>query len=85
MTDPTHDDPATRVLAILAEVTGRRIEDLRPDQELVGDLGVDSATALRLLVDLEEALDVEIDDEDAARLATVGDVVAFVRERRAQA
>lgn len=77
-----HEEVVTRVLAVLAQAAGRRVEDLRPEHELVADLGLDSAAALRLLVDLEEALDVEIDDEDAARLATVGDVLDFCRDRR---
>ena len=46
--------------------------------ELVANLGLDSAKALELLVELEDQLGVVIDDDDAARLNTVGDVLAYL-------
>jgi acyl carrier protein len=46
--------------------------------ELVGDLGFDSARALELLVELEDRLNIEIGDDDAAGLNTVGDILAFL-------
>jgi acyl carrier protein len=49
--------------------------------ELVADLDVDSARALELLVALEDALGIEISDEDAARLDTVGDILAYLGRR----
>ena len=65
-------------LAVIADVSGRDVAGLRPEQELVADLDVDSPKGLQLLVQLEEALGVEISDEDAARMDTVGDVLAYV-------
>ena len=44
---------------------------------LVGDLGIDSPKALELLLELEEALGVEISDHDASSMETVLDVIAF--------
>jgi acyl carrier protein len=54
-------------------------KDLKPEMELVSDLGIDSPKALELLVELEEGLGIEIGDEDAARMETVGDVLDFTR------
>ncbi len=65
-------------LAIVAKVSGKDPELLTPDAELVANLGMDSAKALELLVELEDQLDIEISDEDATRLNTVGDIIAFV-------
>lgn len=65
-------------LAIVAKVSGKEPELLTPDAELVANLGMDSAKALELLVELEDQLDIEISDEDATRLNTVGDIIAFV-------
>lgn len=65
-------------LKVLAEVSGRPRAELDPGLDLVADLGIDSPRALRLLVELEEALDVEIPDEVAARISTVGDLLAGV-------
>lgn len=71
----THRQETLDVLARIAEVDAAT---LAPEQHLVVDLGIDSPKALRLLVELEDRLDVEIEDEDAARLKTVGDVLEYV-------
>lgn len=65
-------------LAVLAEVCERDIAELAPEQDLVADLEIDSPKALQMLVLLEERLGIEIPDEDAARLESVGDVLAYV-------
>jgi acyl carrier protein len=48
--------------------------------ELVADLGMDSARALELLVELEDKIGIEISDEDAARLNTVGDILGYIKK-----
>ena len=65
-------------LAVLAKISGKDPESLTRDAELVADLGMDSAKALELLVELEDSLDIEIEDEDAARLITVGDILDYL-------
>jgi len=71
----TTREEALQVISTIAEMNA---DELRPEMHLVADLGVDSPKALRLLVELEDRLDVEIEDEEAAELKTVGDVLAFV-------
>jgi acyl carrier protein len=71
---------ADEVLDVLAQVSGRDRTDIRPDMDLVADLSIDSPQALRLLVELEEKLQMEISDEDAARMTTVGDILRYVDE-----
>ncbi len=65
-------------LAVLAKISGKDPESLTRDAELVADLGMDSAKALELLVELEDSLEIEIEDEDAARLITVGDILDYL-------
>lgn len=67
------------VLDVLAEVSGRTRAEIRPEMDLVVDLSIDSPQALRLLVELEEKLQVEISDEDAAGMNTVDDILRYVR------
>ena len=69
-----------RILNILAAVSGVDRGAIHPEQDLVADLGIDSPKALRLLADLEDELNIEISDEAAARLVTVGDVLTYVGE-----
>ena len=65
-------------LSIIAKVTGLPVESITPEMELVADLDMDSAKALELIVELEDRFDVEIEDDGAEGLNTVGDVLATV-------
>lgn len=69
----------TVVLDLLAEVSGKARAEIHPDMDLVADLSIDSPQALRLLVELEERLQIEISDEDAAAMVTVDDILRYVR------
>lgn len=66
-------------LEVIAEISGRDVDSLEPGQNLVGDLGIDSPKALQLLLLLEERLDIEISDEEAAKMEKVGDVLDYLR------
>ena len=65
-------------MSIIAQVTGVSTKSITLEMELVADLDMDSAKALELLVELEDRFEVEIDDDDAATLNTVGDVLATI-------
>jgi acyl carrier protein len=69
------------VYAVLSEVTGVAKDQIREDQDLVADLDIDSPDALRLLVELEDRLGIEIGDEDAAAMDKVADILRYVRAR----
>ncbi len=66
------------VLTVIAKVSGKDPSVITPQAELVANLGMDSARALELLVELEDQLEIEISDEDAARLITVGDILEYI-------
>ena len=65
---------------LIAKVSARDLSIVEAGQDLVVDLGIDSPRALQLLVELEDILGIEISDEDAARLETVGDILTYVEE-----
>ncbi len=71
-----------QVIDILALVSGSERARITHEKDLVADLRIDSPKALRLLVEIEERVGLEIPDEAAARMSTVGDVLDFV-ERHA--
>ncbi len=71
-------DTKKKALEIVAAISGKDVADLEPGLDLVADLGIDSPKALQLLLDLEEALGIEISDEDAAKMDTVGDVLGYL-------
>lgn len=66
------------VYDILSRLTGKDRDEITPDTELAAGLGIDSPMALQLLFELEENLDIEISDEEAAAMETVDDVLQRV-------
>jgi len=71
-------DRRHKALAVIARITSTPVAELTPEMELVADLEMDSAKALELLVELEDELEIEISDDDAARLNTVGDILEYL-------
>ena len=71
----TRDSIAARVLPILAEEAGMEPEDLRESHSLADDLLFDSLTSVEVVMELEEEFDLEIADEVAQEMRTVGDVI----------
>ncbi len=67
-----------KALEIVAAISGKEAAELDPKLDLVADLGIDSPTALQMRLDLEDALGIEISDEDAAKMDTVGDVLGYL-------
>ncbi|MEE8522404.1 MAG: phosphopantetheine-binding protein [Thermoanaerobaculia bacterium] len=67
-----------KALEIVAKISGTAVSSLRNEMDLVGDLGIDSPRALQLLVELEEALEIEISEDEAAKMDSVGDILGFL-------
>jgi acyl carrier protein len=72
---------AQTAISVIAKISRLDADTITAEMELVADLGLDSARALELLVELEDRLGVEISDEDAARLNTVGDILSYLETR----
>lgn len=71
-------DKRTVAFDVLAKLGSVERDQIKGEMDLVADLGIDSPKALQLLVELEDALDIEISDEDAAKMTTVGDVLGYL-------
>ncbi len=74
-------DLETRVKEIIADQLGVEIEKLRDDAHFVQDLGADSLDVVELVMAFEEEFGIEIPDEDAEKIRTVGDVIKYLKER----
>jgi acyl carrier protein len=74
-------DLETRVKEIIADQLGVEIEKLREDANFVQDLGADSLDVVELVMAFEEEFGIEIPDEDAEKIRTVGDVINYLKER----
>ena len=70
-----------RVSDIIIEQLGVPKEEIAPEASFIDDLGADSLDIVELVMAMEEAFDIEIPDEDAEKIQTIGDALAYVKER----
>ncbi len=67
-----------RVKGIVVEQLGVDAAQVTPQSKFVEDLGADSLDVVELVMALEEEFDIEIPDEDAEKIATVGEAVKYI-------
>ncbi len=72
-----------RIKSIIAEQLGVKPEEVTPEASFIDDLGADSLDTVELIMALEEEFGVEIPDEDAEKMATVGDAIKYIQEKSA--
>jgi len=70
-----------RVKEIIVENLGVDSEKVTPEASFVEDLGADSLDTVELVMAFEEEFDIEIPDEDAEKLATVGDAMTYLKNK----
>lgn len=68
----------SRVKEIIVEQLGVNADQVTPSAKFVEDLGADSLDTVELVMAFEEEFDVEVPDEEAEKLQTVGDVIKFI-------
>ena len=70
------------VKAIIAEQLGVKVEEVTDSASFVDDLGADSLDTVELVMALEEKFGVEIPDEDAEKMSTVGEAIKYLEEKK---
>lgn len=60
---------------IIADVLNVEVNDITEDTTFVDDLGADSLDIFQIIMGIEETFDIEIDNDDAEQISTVGDAV----------
>ena len=71
----------TRVTDLIVEQLGVSKDEAEMKASFIDDLGADSLDIVELVMSLEEEFDVEIPDEDAEKIQTIGDAVSYLKER----
>ena len=71
---------AERVIEIVSEQLGVDKEKVTPETSFVNDLGADSLDTVELVMELEEEFDVNIPDDAAEKIQTVGQAIEFIEE-----
>ncbi|MFQ5688756.1 MAG: acyl carrier protein [Gemmatimonadota bacterium] len=75
-------DTAARVKEIIAHELGVEQEKVTDEASFVEDLGADSLDTVELVMAFEEEFGIEIPDEDAEQMQTVGDAIAYLAKKQ---
>jgi acyl carrier protein len=76
---------ADRVRAIIAEQLGVKVEEVTDAASFIEDLGADSLDTVELVMALEEEFGIEIPDEDAEKMSSVGEAIKYIDSKTAGA
>lgn len=74
-------DTQAKVRSIIAEQLGVKVEEVVDQASFTDDLGADSLDTVELVMALEEEFGIEIPDEDAEKMRTVGDAMRYIAEK----
>lgn len=78
---PAHADVAIRVRTALADYLKRDVKTIKLSDALQKDLGLDSMATIELVYQIEDAFELQIPDQDLAKLITVANVTAYIEEK----
>lgn len=70
-----------KIKKIIEEQLGVESDRIKEEASFIDDLGADSLDIVELVMAMEEEYDIEIPDEDAEKLQTVGDVVGYLNTK----
>lgn len=73
-----------KVRKIIVDQLGVSPEEVTLEASFIDDLGADSLDTVELVMALEEEFDMEIPDEDAEKIVTVGDAIDYIEKHKGQ-
>ena len=73
---------ADKVKAIIVDKLGVDENEVTPTAEFTKDLGADSLDTVELIMEFEKEFDLKISDEEAEKIATVGDAISYIENAK---
>ncbi len=74
-------DVSSKVVEIIVEKLNVDAAEVVPAASFTNDLGADSLDTVELIMDFENAFEIQIPDEDAEKIGTVGDAVSYIEAK----
>ena len=72
----------TKVVEIIVDKLGVKEAEVTPEASFTGHLGADSLDTVELIMEFEKAFDIQIPDEDAEKITTVGAAIEYVEAHK---
>ena len=72
----------TKVKSIIADQLGVGEDEIKPESSFIEDLGADSLDIVELVMAMEEEFEVEIPDEEAENIKSVGDAINYINTHK---
>ncbi len=72
------EDIASKVKAIIVDKLGVEESEVKPEASFTNDLGADSLDTVELIMEFEKEFGLTIPDDQAEKIATVGDAIAYI-------
>ena len=72
----------SKVKEIIAEKLGVDEAEVKPEASFTNDLGADSLDTVELIMEFEKSFNINIPDDQAEKIATVGDAIAYIEENK---
>jgi acyl carrier protein len=69
-----------KVIEIVCDQLGVSKDKVTPETSFINDLGADSLDTVELVMEFEEEFDINIPDEDAEKIQTVGDAIKYIQD-----
>ena len=76
-------DVAEKVKAIIVDKLGVDESEATNEANFINDLGADSLDTVELIMEFEKEFDIQIPDDKAEAIVTVGDAISFIEEAKA--
>jgi len=74
-----------KVKQIIVDQLGVDADEVTPEASFIEDLGADSLDTVELVMEFEEEFDIEIPDEDAEKMTTVGMAIEYLKKKKGEA
>ncbi len=71
-----------KIKEIITKQMGVKNEQITKETSFINDLGADSLDTVELIMEFEDAFDMNIPDEDAEKIRTVGDAIKYIEEHK---
>ena len=72
----------SKVKEIIADKLGVDEADVKPEASFTNDLGADSIDTVELIMEFEKSFNITIPDDQAEKIATVGDAIAYIEQNK---